>query len=230
MDDVQLRPEAPSKIRGEPERVRVAIGTLDAAHERPQRHRGERRADRGRCDDHGAGGNAHEGARHPAEHGVAELVQTARADRHQLGIIGLREVNQGLGRIAAAEGDTSAFRQAMLVDGRAQPSDFVPDPDADRPAMSGRPRCTQDMHQYRFAPQIACQLSTGRGGALAAGRVVDPDDDVMVHALRQPVLFARDDEGPAAPCGAFGLSLVTPPSVGGADQETTSSIEYPLDD
>jgi hypothetical protein len=86
------------------------------------------------------------------------------------------------------------------------------------------------MHQYRFAPQIACQLSTGRGGALAAGRVVNPDDDVMVHALRQPVRFARDDEGPAAPCGAFGLSLVTPPSVGGADQETTSSIEYPLDD
>jgi hypothetical protein len=60
--------------------------------------------------------------------------------------------------------------------------------------------------------------------------VVNPDDDVMVHALRQPVRFARDDEGPAAPCGAFGLSLVTPPSVGGADQETTSSIEYPLDD
>lgn len=48
----------------------------------------------------------------------------------------------------------------MLVDGRAQPSDLVPDPDADRPAVSRRPRCTQDMHQYRFAPQIACQLST----------------------------------------------------------------------
>jgi hypothetical protein len=60
--------------------------------------------------------------------------------------------------------------------------------------------------------------------------VVNPDDDVMVHALRQPVLLAQDDEGPAAPCGALGLSLVTPPSVGGADQETTSSIEYPLDD